>query len=294
MIEQEAKFCLRHVKAFVLGVPAFIWQFVFFYVPLFFLFIISITKSWNILGFGSITMANYWAMLAWAPVKIISASLLMAVMTTSICVVLAYPVVYFLCRYVGRLRSFMMFLLILPFWTNFLLHVYAWFMMLEKHGLVNNLLIKLGLISQPVSLLYSYLAIVIVMVHSYLPFMIFPLYSVMEKIDKQLLEASADLGATFWQTFFRVIFPLTLSGLMTGVVLVFVTSFAEFVIPELVGGDKFFFVGNLITHYFLVARNASAGAAFTIVSSLVVLGAISGIYAFVRSAMPGAMRGKKL
>jgi spermidine/putrescine transport system permease protein len=293
-MERRFSDVLKAQIAFFLGAPAIIWKVIFLYTPLLFLVAISLVKSWNTFGFSQPTLEHYMALCAWAPFKIIIMSMIVAVATTVLCILLAYPVVYYLWQYRGRMKMFLFFLLILPFWINFLLHVYAWFMMLEQHGVVNNFLMHIGLISRPIAMLYSYFAIMLVMVHAYLPFMVFPLYSIVDKIDKQFLEASADLGASFWTTFFRVILPLSLPGLVTGSVLVFVASFAEFVIPDLVGGDRYMFVGNMITHYFLVAREASQGAAFTVISSLVVVGVLGGLHLLLRSKYPGAMRARGL
>ena len=145
---------------------------------------------------------------------------------------------------------------------------YAWFFVLDKYGLVNNALVSIGLISEPLTLLNTPFSVYLVMVYCFLPFMVLPVYSILEKLDQRLIEASYDLGATWKETFIRIIFPLSLSGIKTGVFLVFVQSFGEFVIPELLGGGKQFYVGTLISHYFLVSRNPFAGAAFTCFSAI--------------------------
>jgi ABC-type spermidine/putrescine transport system permease subunit I len=173
----------------------------------------------------------------------------------------------------------MLFFLILPFWTNMLVQVYAWFAVLEHQGFLNLLLLKIGLIAEPLTLLNNRFAVYMVMVYYYLPFMILPIYAVLEKLDGSLIEASRDLGATQKQTFMRVILPLSMSGVMTGFFLVFVPAFGEFVIPGLMGGNKLMYVGSLISYYYLVARNEPLGAAFTVVSCLVLIIAALLIYA---------------
>ena len=158
-----------------------------------------------------------------------------------------------------------------PLWTNFLIQVYGWFFLIERNGLINLLLVKLGIIAEPLALANNLVAVFVVMVYCYLPFMIMPLYTILEKFDVRLLEASADLGASVWKTFFTVTLPLTVSGIRTGVLLTFVLGFGEFAIPALVGGGKYMMVGSLIYYYFLVMRDNSLGSAFTCVSCLVLL-----------------------
>jgi spermidine/putrescine transport system permease protein len=165
-----------------------------------------------------------------------------------------------------------LFLLLVPFWTNFLLHIYAWFFVLEREGFLNTLLSKLHLISEPLQLLNTPFAIMIMMVYYYLPFMVMPLYSALEKMDPRLIEASFDLGASWRQTVLRVILPLTKKGLKAGFFLVYIPSFGEFAIPELMGGDKWMFVGNVIASYMLGDETGSLGAAFTLLAAVALLG----------------------
>jgi len=185
---------------------------------------------------------------------------------------LAYPVAYYLALKVGRRwKNLLLFLLTLPFWTNFLIQVYSWVFVLDHNGLLNSLLLKLGIINEPLHMVNNVYAIFLVMVHYYLPFMIMPLYSILEKIQHDVLEASMDLGATHWQTFKRITVPLSASGIKTGLLLVFVPAFGDFVIPSLIGGAHYMFAGTLISHYFLVVRDNQLGSAFTVISGLVLI-----------------------
>jgi ABC-type spermidine/putrescine transport system permease subunit I len=163
-------------------------------------------------------------------------------------------------------------LLILPFWTNFLLLVYSWYFLLENDGLVNNALLYLGVIKEPLHMMNSWVATYCGMFYCYLPFMLLPLYSTFDKMNIQLLEASQDLGASHLKTFWNITLPLTMPGIQTGAILVFVPAFGEFVIPALLGGDKNMYIGSVITHYFLTVRNVPLGSAFTCLSSLVLIG----------------------
>ncbi len=196
----------------------------------------------------------------------------MACSVTIICLLCAYPVAYFLALKVGgRWKNPLLFLLTLPFWTNFLIQIYSWVFVLDHNGLINTILLKIGIIQEPLHLINNMAAIFVVMVYYYLPFMMMPLYSILEKIQHELLEASMDLGATHWQTFTRITVPLSRSGIKTGVFLVFVPAFGEFAIPAIIGGGQHMFVGTLVSHYFLVSRDNEIGAAFTMISGIVLI-----------------------
>jgi len=219
-----------------------------------------------------ITLVNYIPFLDWIYLPIIGRSLALATTAALICLICAYPIAYYLAMKVEHgWKNVLLFLLTLPFWTNFLIQVYSWFFLLDRNGLINSLLLKLGIISQPLYIANNVFAMLLVIVYCYLPFMIMPLYSILEKINIDALEASMDLGATHWQTFSRITLPLSASGIKTGCLLVFVPTFGEFVIPALIGGSKYMMVGSLISHYFLVASNTALGAAFTMISGLLLL-----------------------
>ncbi|MFS8563280.1 MAG: ABC transporter permease [Rhabdochlamydiaceae bacterium] len=170
-----------------------------------------------------------------------------------------------------KFKNIGLFLLLIPFWTNFLLHVYAWFYVLEKQGFVNNLLLSLNIIQEPILMLNSLFAIMIMMVYYYLPFMVLPIYSSLERFSPSLIEASLDLGASWFQTFRRIMLPLTMRGVRAGFLLVYIPAFGEFVIPELMGGDKQMFVGNVISQYILAQETGSLGAAFTVLSGFILI-----------------------
>jgi spermidine/putrescine transport system permease protein len=216
-------------------------------------------------------MAHYTTFLDWTYIVIINRSLLLAIVTACVCLIIAYPIAYFIARKVNKGKNALLFFIMLPFSVNLLIQTYAWFFMLGETGLVNSILLKLGIISQPLHVLNSPGAVYIVMVYCYIPFMILPLYTVLEKIDVRFIEASLDLGANWRQTFTKVLLPLSLPGISTGFFLVFIPVFGELVIPALVGGGKQMYVSTLISYYFLTTRNLALGSAFTVVSSVVVL-----------------------
>lgn len=270
-IQQKARSVFQRESSFAFTVPAILWQVLFLYMPLFLViytsFKVSAGSAWY-----ELTLSHYGSLLNTEYFRIIMRSVCIASCVTLLCLLLAYPVAYFLALKVDRRwKNFLLFLLTLPFWTNFLIQVYSWVFVLDHNGLINAVLLKLGIIQTPLHMVNNVYALFLVMIHYYLPFMIMPLYSILEKIEHDLLEASMDLGATHWQTFTRITVPLSLSGIKTGILLVFVPAFGEFVVPSLIGGAKYMYVGSLISHYFLVARDSQLGAAFTIVSGLVLL-----------------------
>ena len=198
-------------------------------------------------------------------------SFCLASVTVCVALLISYPVAYYLAIKVKRFKTILFALLILPFWTNLLLLVYSWYFLLENDGIINNFLMMLGIIKEPIHMMNSMFAVYMGTIYCYLPFMLLPLYSVLDKFDTRLLEASADLGASYLQTFRKIILPLTFPGIKTGAMLVFVPSFGEFVIPALLGGDKHMYVGSVITHYFLTVRNVPLGSAFTCFSIFVLI-----------------------
>ena len=270
-MKQIQRFFWREIP-FLFSVPAVMWQVCFLIAPMLIIFYFSIVNFSN--SWFPITLYSYYQLLRFSIFTIIARSLFFALITAITCFFIAYPVCYYLAFRAARLKNILLFFLTLPFWVNFLVQVYAWYFLLEYNGLVNSFLLWIGLIKEPLLIANSLFAIYLVMVYCYLPFMIMPLYSILEKFDKRLLEASADLGATPWQTFRRITLPLSLPGIKTGLLLVLIPAFGEFVIPSLLGGSRYMFVGSLISYYFLVERNNNQGAAFTCLSALLLFAII--------------------
>lgn len=253
---------------FFWSVPVFIWQIFFFLIPLLFIFLLSFFGG----KFGAIsglTFQNFFTFFTPAYGRIILRSLFFAISCSILCLFLAYPIAYYLVFKIKKFKNLFLFLIILPFWTSFLLHVYAWFFVLERGGFINTLLMKLGIIAEPLHMLNNSWAIAIMMVYYYFPFMLLPLYAILEKFDPYLIEASYDLGASWGLTMRKIIIPLSLSGILSGLFLVFVPAFAEFAIPELLGGEKRMFAGTVVSHFILGSTTISQGAAFTVISFLV-------------------------
>jgi len=271
--------------SFFITTPAIIWQSLFLWVPLLFLFVASFL---HIQEHGArFTLTHYLHIFNWEHIIVVMRSLGLAFFNASVCLIIAYPVAYFLACNLKRGKNIALFFLTLPFWINFLVHVYSWFFLLEHNGLINRLLMQLGVIKQPLHLMNSLAAVMIVMFHGYLPFMILPLYTILQKLDKRLIEASLDLGATRSYTFFNLVLPLSYSGALSGFFLVFVLTFGEFVIPSLLGGGKTLFVGTLISEYFLAIRNTAQGAAFTFLSAGMLIMALFGSYLLLTRLIKG-------
>lgn len=256
---------------FAIGIPAVVWQILFFYIPLVLIVIsafIKVSASGKIEGFS---LDHLLIFLSPTYLKVICSSILLALSNALICLMIAFPLAYYLAFLARKHKNFLLFLLVVPFWTNFLLHVYAWFYVLERRGFINTLLLKIGLIQEPIHMLNSLFAVMIMMVYYYLPFMVLPIYSSLERFNFSLIEASYDLGGTFFSTLKRILIPLTSRGIKAGFFLVYIPSFGEFVIPELMGGDKIMFVGTVVSQYILGEGTGSLGAAFTLLSVTILL-----------------------
>jgi len=209
----------------------------------------------------SLNLGNYVRLFDTLYMRILAYSVLTAGLTTIITILIGYPLAYFIARLPAKQRPPYLFLILVPFWTNFIIRIYAWIMILRSEGILNNLLLSLGIINTPLEILYTPTAVLIGMVYEFLPFMVLPLYASLEKIEMNQLEAAADLGARPWRAFMRVTLPLSVPGIIAGSILVFIPAMGMFVVPDLMGGAKTVLVGNLIRNQFLTARDWPFGAA---------------------------------
>ncbi len=244
---------------FIFGAPALLVQFYFLCIPLLGLFIYSLL-SFTPTG-SQFTLSKYRALLDPLYLSVMGNSCVLATATAIICLLIGFPIAYFLALKAGRLKTPLLVFLILPSWTSFIVQVYAWFFILEQHGPISTISHLLGFTGLPPHLLNSPFATLIGMVYCFLPFMVLPLFAVLERLDTQLLEASADLGANRRETFWRIIVPLSKPGIAAGLLLVSIPAYGEFVIPELLGGFKRVYVGTVIVHKFLVYSDWQSGAA---------------------------------
>lgn len=264
--------------SFLYAFPAWLWQCFFLYLPLLILLWKSVV-DYGPSGYPHISFKHYARIIDSLYFKIILTSFSTAFVTTVICLLIAYPVAYFLAfKAHKRFRTFLLFSIIFPSWTSLIVQIYAWFFLLDRNGFFCQWLYKLHLLPRSMQLLNNYFAIIIGMVSCFLPFMILPIYAVLERIDNSLIEASADLGANRLHTLKRVIFPLSLHGVYAGCLLVFIPSFGEFAIPTLLGGSRDMFWGNVIVDKFLRSRDWSSGAALAMMGMflpfIIILGSL--------------------
>lgn len=228
-----------------------------------------LTPDPNTLVVFKFTLNNYSQILNNTYFKILLQSFSLAGSCTLICLVLSYPFAFIIARSKSRYKSFLLLLVIIPFWTSSLIRTYAIMAILKAKGIINVILLSLGIIHHPLQLLYSYSAVLIGCVYDFLPFMILPLYANIEKLNPEYIEAAHDLGANKFKTFIKIIIPLTMPGIIAGSVLVFLPAMTMFYIPVLLGGAKNLLLGNLIENQFLTANNWPAGAAISVFLTMI-------------------------
>jgi len=267
----------------LLLVPSLIVLVIFFLFPLLIMFYYSFLQRGVYGGFEPIeNLKEYIISLRWLEnyarafdelyIPIYIRSLYIATLTTLICLLIGYPVAYYIAFFVKPERKILyLFFIIVPLWTSFLIRTYAWILILRDEGLLNLFLMKMGLIDKPLPLLYNEFSVLLGLVYGELPFMILPIYASLEKIDITLIEASKDLGADEFSTLKRVILPLTLPGIIVGVVIVFIPTLGSFIVSDLLGGAKSMLIGNLIQNQFMVARDKPFGSALAFVLSSFVM-----------------------
>jgi spermidine/putrescine transport system permease protein len=203
-------------------------------------------------------------------VAILWRSIWIAALATALCLVLGFPLALFISR-AGNRKNLYLSLVILPFWTSFLVRTYAWMFLLRDTGLINTVLQKIGLIHSPLPLLYNNGAVVLGLVYGYLPFMVLPLYATLERLDRNLLEAAADLGARPWSILMRIVIPLCAPGIRAGATLVFIPCLGAYLTPDLLGGGKSVMIGNLIQNQFTTARDWPFGSAVSLALMAIVM-----------------------
>ncbi len=260
----------RRYKKIILLFPVIFWLFCFFLIPLFFVFIYSFLERGTYGGVQwNFTLENYLRVFDSLYLGILWRSFSAAITSTVICLMLGYPFAYYLARYQPRWRSVLLLLVVVPFWTNFLIRTYAWILILRTEGLLNSFLAFLGI--QPLELLNTPIAIQIGLVYGYLPFMILPLYASLEQLDMSLIAAAQDLGASPSRTFWHVTVPLSLPGILAGSMLVFIPTVGAFLTPDLLGGGKVSYIGNVVERQFKTARDWPFGSALSFMLMGIVL-----------------------
>jgi spermidine/putrescine transport system permease protein len=280
----------KSAQGTLLALPTTLWLFVLLILPLVLTLVVSFGKRGPdgdvIYAFS---LDNYLRLLGYSTdcadgqstcfdplyMQILGRSLLLAFNTTVLVITLAYPLAYFIARAHPKRRNLFLFMVLIPLWTNFVIRVYAWMMLLRKEGAIN---IIIGWIAQllhvpftPLEMLYTPGAVLVGMVYEFLPFMILPIYTSLEKIDNSLYEAAADLGANAVKTFFRVTLPLSTPGVVAGTILVFIPVMGTFIVSDILGGRQVILVGNLIQRQFLDARDPTFGSAASLVLMVLTL-----------------------
>ncbi len=258
----------RSHPAFGIGAalsPSAFWLLIFTLIPMgIVVFFSFLTRGpWGTVVY-ELTLDSYRLILDPLFLKIFARSVKLAVLTVAICLLAGYLIAYWIAFYGGKRKNFLLFLVILPFWTSNLVRIYAWIALLSDHGLINNFLISLHVIDVPLPLLHNEWSVLVGLVYTYLPFMILPLYASLERLDRSILEAAADLGATASERFFQITLPLTKGGMLSGSVLVFAPAIGEFVIPELLGGAHAMMIGKFIALKFLGLRHWPLGSAYSL------------------------------
>jgi putrescine transport system permease protein len=293
------RFQINLGRRFVIGVP-YVWLLLFFVLPFLIMFRISVTDmgngvdpfaplieftpgAWHIM----LRYQNYFSLFndsePSTTVELLRGlgntiymdayklSLKYAFLTTLCCLVIGYPFAYFMARAKASVRPALLMLVMLPFWTSFLLRVYAWKGILADQGVLNNLLLSLGIIQEPIVMLYTDVSMLVGMTYVYCPFMILPLYANLVKMDFRLLEAAHDLGASAWKAFWLITVPLSKSGIIAGSMLVFIPALGEFVIPSLLGGAENIMIGRVVWDEMFSSNNWPRAAALSVVMILLIL-----------------------
>ncbi len=263
----------RRIQLFTLIGPSALYLILFFVIPLGIVFVYSFLKR-GVYGqlVWEFNLQNYVRVIDPLYLSILWRSVLMALGNTLLCLLFAYPFAYYIARMENtRNRNLLLVFVMIPFWTNFLIRTYAWRVILGNDGPINTLLLGIGLINEPLPMLFSTFAVMVGLLYGYLPFMVLPLYAAIDRIDFSLVEAAQDLYASGWQAFRKIVFPLSLPGVIAGSILVFIPSLGAFVTPDLLGGAKTVMIGNLIQSQFLTSRDWPFGSAFSVLLMLAVL-----------------------
>ena len=259
-------------KKSLLSTPYILWTVLFTIVPLIIILIFSLSASSKIGSLSTdFTLDRYVQFFEPIYADVFFRSIKLSLYSTVFCLILGYPVAYIIANKKMRIRNFLILFIILPQWTNFLLRTYAWMSILKDNGPINAFLINIGLIKEPLTLLYTDGAVLMGMVYNFLPYMILPIYTVILKIDKAYVEAARDLGASSAITFRKIILPLSMPGIVSGIIMVFMPAISTFVISDLLGGGHSMLMGNLIQNQFLAARNWQFGSAISMILIAIIL-----------------------
>ena len=263
----------KEYASWILSLPALAWLVAFFLIPYVIIFLYSFFETGVYEVDPVFTIGAYNEVLFdWNYLKSFYISIRLALFTTIFCIILGYPAAYFIARSSEKMKNILLMLIIIPFWTNLVIRIFSWRIFLAPHGVLNTFLTDLNLIDNPLLLLRTDFAVLLVMVYVYLPYMILPLYATIEKIDFSLLNAAMDLGAKPFQAFLRVTLPLSKQGILAGTILVFIPSLGAYVIPQLIGNQNSLFIGQIITYKVKnIPRNWPVASALSFVLLLIII-----------------------
>lgn len=256
--------------------PYCLWLFILTVVPMLLIAFYAFTIKGTEITTFKFTLENFFKFLDPIFLSVLAKSFILGIITTLICFLLGYPIAYMISKCKQSTQTILILLITIPTWINLLMRTYSWMSILSKKGLINNLLGMLGI--APIQMMYTDFAVVMGMVYNFLPFMILPIHTSLSSMDNSLVEASYDLGANRIQTFFKVTFRLSLSGVLTGVTMVFLPAISAFVIPKMLGGGQYSLIGNFIEQQFITVGNWHFGSAVSLVLAILVIAFMALIY----------------
>jgi spermidine/putrescine transport system permease protein len=262
----------KGVLGFLLG-PSVFWLVIFFVAPLIIVLVVSFSKR-SLLGVVEydFNLQNYRRVFSDVIyLRIFWKSLWLAIVNTILCLVVAYPFAFYIARQTPNRQNFLIFLVMVPFWTNFLIRTYALIFIVRDTGLFNNFLIGLGIVDEPLVIMFTQTGVLLGMLYGYLPFAILPLYASIEQLDFNYVQAAQDLGASGVRVFLRIILPLTMPGVVAASIITFIPTMGAYVTPDLMGGGNTFLIGNLLQQQFMTVRDWPFGSALGIVLMILVL-----------------------
>jgi spermidine/putrescine transport system permease protein len=259
----------------ILLTPGVFWLITFFVLPLLMVLVVSFSKR-SLLGVVdySFNLENYCRVFSDITyLRILGRSVSLAAVNTVLCLLLAYPFAFYIARQTPQRQKILIFLVMVPFWTNFLIRTYALMFIIRDSGLINSWLLNLGVIDEPLQVLFTYTAVRLGMLYGYLPFAVLPLYASIEQLDFNYVQAAQDLGANGVRVFLRIILPLTMPGVVAAAIITFIPALGDYITPDLMGGGNTFLVGNLLQQQFMTVRDWPFGSALGIVLMTMVLAA---------------------
>jgi len=249
--------------------PYVVWIAIGIVIPMLLIVLYAFTKHGNSVMAFQFTIDNFVKFFDPVFIKVLMKSFEVAVVTTLLCILIGYPIAYIIANAPAKLQTLLMLLITMPMWINMLVRTYSWISILSDKGLINSFLIYIGL--SPIKMMYTDFAVILGMVYNFLPFMILSIYTALAKMDRAIINASYDLGANRKQTFLRVVFPLSLSGVISGITLVFLPAVSTFVIPKFLGGGQYMLIGNLIENQFITVGEWNFGSAISMIMAVIIM-----------------------